>query len=148
MPITTNLRLLDSTREEEGTASLVQTMETFLAQFRWAKVKGLPWVGESIPGVVGVILVELETFEEEVDQYIWVIVGDVPPAYISSQSANSPREVLECYIAEMRAWVEAVRKGDSTDGLIPVNAAPTEANAAALDSRLTFLENRIVPDLQ
>lgn len=147
MSITATVRPLDLNQEEEGTDSLVQAMNTFLSQFHWAKVKGLPRVGESLPGIVGVFLVELQPSEKDIDQYIWVVVGDVPPAYISSQYAQSPKEALLCYIAEMRAWVEAVRQGKGTDELIPVNGEPTEENAAALSSRLTFLENSVLAEM-
>jgi hypothetical protein len=53
---------------------------------------------------------------------------------------------LDGYIGEMEAWVEAVENGQTTDDLIPVNAAPTLQNAEALKSRLGFLEREILPD--
>lgn len=148
MNIHAGVRRLDLAREEQGTDVLVESVYSFLRQFRWANVKEPLWVGESIPGVLGLFLVELMPSEEDIDQFIWVVVGDVPPAYLSSQFANSPREALECYIAEMRAWVMAVRQGEPVDDLIPVNADPTQENASALSSRLSFLEERIVPDLE
>jgi len=54
---------------------------------------------------------------------------------------------LQGYIEEMSAWVEAVRKGELVDDLIPVNAAPTKENASALFTRLRFLEREILPGL-
>jgi hypothetical protein len=148
MNVPVNVRRLDLSQEEPGTDALVQSANSFLEQFAWARVKGSPWVGDAIPGILGLFLVELEPSEVDIDQFIWVLVGDIPPAYISTQYASSPKEALECYIAEMRAWETAVRKGESTEGLIPVNGDPTEANAAVLSSRLLFLETRVLPDLE
>lgn len=125
----------------------MSSMDAFLGGFSWATRTGNVWVGDSIPGVLGLFLVELDPPSEEIDRYIWVVVGDVPPAYISSEFANSPREALEGYIAEMEAWIEAVEKGEPVDDLIPVNGAPTQANAAALRSRLSFIQSKILPDL-
>lgn len=141
------VRMLNLASEETGTDELVSSMDKFLGGFRWAERTGNVWVGDSIPGVLGLFLVELNPAAEDIDQYIWVIVGDIPPAYISSEFAKSPKEALEGYIAEMAAWVEAVEKGESVDDLIPVSGAPTQANAAALRSRLSFIESRILPGL-
>jgi hypothetical protein len=74
-------------------------------------------------------------------------VGDIPPAYLSSEYARSPKEALEGYLAEMGVWVKAVENGDAVDDLIPVDGAPTMENARALKSRLTFLESEILPSL-
>ena len=41
----------------------------------------------------------------------------------------------------MSEWVDQVRSGGSLDGIIPVDAPPTAANADALDRRLTFIRS-------
>jgi hypothetical protein len=138
-----NIRPLDLAIEEDGTEALVRSMDEFLARFKWARRTGNTWIAESVPGVLGVFLVELEPSSEDVDRYIWVVVGDVPPAYISSALAQSPRQALQGYIEEMSAWVAAVQRGESVEGLIPVNAPATRRNAEALQSRLYFLSSRM-----
>jgi hypothetical protein len=97
--------------------------------------------------VFGLFLVELDPGSADVDRYVWVAVGDIPPAYISTECALSPREALEGYLAEMGAWVKAVGNGESVDDLIPVNGAPTIDKATALKSRLSVLESEILPML-
>jgi hypothetical protein len=139
-----NVRSLDLASEEPGTGELVSSANAFLDEFRWAKPTGKIWVGEAIPEVLGVFLLELDPGFEDIDRYIWVVVGDVPPAYISSEHARSPKEALEGYVAEMRAWVRAVENGEPVDHLIPVNGAATKANAVALKSRLEFIAARIL----
>jgi hypothetical protein len=140
-------RPLDFTSEEPGTEELFSAAKAFLAGFHWAKQTGKVWVGESIPRVLGLFLFELAPVSADVDRYIWVIVGDVPPAYISSEYAKTPREALESYISEMDAWAEAVERGEAVDELIPVNGDPTKENAAALKSRLSFIAKKIIPHL-
>jgi hypothetical protein len=143
-----HIRPLDLDSEEPGTEELLSAVNSFLAGFRWAKQAGNVWVGESIPGVLGLFLVELVPVSEDIDRYIWVVVGDVPPAYISPEYAKSPREALEGYVGEMEAWVEAIQKGEPVDDLIPVNGAPTRENAAALKSRLLFIADKIISHLE
>lgn len=142
-----NIRPLSIQAEESGTEELVSSMNTFLGGFSWVRQTGNVWTALSIPGVFGLFLVELDPGSADVDWYIWVAVGDIPPAYISTEYALSPAEALEGYLAEMRAWAKAVENGESVDDLIPVNGAPTMDNAKALKSRLSFLESEILPML-
>ncbi len=133
--------------EEEGCDALLTKSNEFLDAFRWARRTGKVWVGDCVPGVWGLFLVELDPPTPEIDQCVWTIVGDLPPAYISTVYAKSPRAALDGYIGEMEAWVDAVENGKPMDDLIPVNSAPTPANAKALKSRLAFLEREILPYL-
>ncbi len=72
-----------------------------LDTFSWATRTGEVWAGECIPGILGLFLVELEPARPEIDEYIWVVVGDLPPAFLSSLYAKSPRGVLDGYIGEI-----------------------------------------------
>jgi hypothetical protein len=143
-----HVRPLAQHDEEEGCGSLVDKATAFLGGFAWANNRKNLWVADCIPGVLGIFLVELDPQGQDVDQYIWVVVGDLPPAYLSSEYAKSPKDALDGYMGEMLAWVEAVEKGEPTDELIPNNGAPTLANARALRSRLEFLGREVLPHLQ
>jgi hypothetical protein len=132
--------------EGEDCQSFVTEAHDYIAGFDWAK-PGRFWVGECIPGVIGIFLVELDSSSVDIDPFTWVIVGDLPPAYISPAYAGSPREALDGYIAEMMAWVEAVEKNETVDDLIPVNSPPTHENAASLKGRLEFLRREVLPQV-
>jgi hypothetical protein len=134
-------------QEEEGCDALVLKVNEFLDKFKWASGRKNLWVADCIPGVLGIFLVELDPQGRDIDQYIWVVVGDLPPAYLSSEYAKSPKDALDGYIGEMMAWVEAVENGNPTDELIPNNGALTLANARALRSRLEFLGHKVLPHL-
>ena len=129
----------------EDCRDFVNDLQSYLAGFRWANPTGRVWVGHCSPGVIGTFLVELKPSEADVDRFIWVIVGDLPSAYLSSVYAKTPREALSGYISEMSAWVSAVEKNEPTDDLIPVNAPPTIQNASSLKTRLEFLKREVLP---
>jgi hypothetical protein len=74
----------------------------------------------------------------------WVIVGDLPPAYLVLDNAPSWKEALEGYTEEMQRWVDAVRAGHNLDGIIPVNVAPIPEHADSLDLRLRFIREKII----
>jgi len=73
-----------------------------------------------------------------------VIVGDLPSAYLVTDDAPTSEEALQADIELMDEWVEAVKQGKSVDDLIPVNAPATAAIAAMLESRLRFLQERVL----
>jgi hypothetical protein len=131
--------------EGEEAKALLEKANSSLDTFSWAKVPRKFWIGECVQGVLGLFLVQLVGADREVDPYIWVVVGDLPPAYLSSKFVHSPREAVNAYIAEMEAWVDAVEKDKPTQGLIPVDGEPTHENAMALKSRLEFLDQKILP---
>jgi hypothetical protein len=150
--LATNVRPFVAQNEETGCSILAEKADSFLANLRWAKGhKGL-WVACCVPDVIGIFKVELDTAEAkrnglDIDEHIWILVGDLPPAYLSCEYARSPKDALDGYLGEMNAWVEAVEKGEPIEDLIPVNGAPTPANAQALRNRLEFLAREILPRL-
>jgi hypothetical protein len=77
-----------------------------------------------------------------------VIVGDVPPAYITCHYAKTPYVALDGYIGAMEEWVEAAREGKSVADIIPVNVPATPAYAEMLGSRLKFLDKNVLPLLR
>lgn len=73
------------------------------------------------------------------DEWIWILVGDLPPAYITCEESPNPASALDAYIGAMDEWVNAAKNGISTNGLIPANVAPTPENAEALQKSWFFL---------
>lgn len=121
---------------------------TYLKSYAWCNsvIEGYFCFG--IGGVVEVFLFRIdrqEAGEKTVDEWLWVIVGDLPFAYLVTDVARSPKEALHTYCDLMRGWVAAVlSKGDLSD-VYPVAVEPTIENASLLSSRIDFLEEEIIP---
>jgi len=75
---------------------------------------------------------------------VWVVVGDLPPAYLAHEPGDSWQDALRGYAEEMGEWVSAVGAGASVDDLIPVNVPATREYADMLASRLEFIRTRLV----
>jgi hypothetical protein len=82
---------------------------------------------------------------EGVDEYLWVIVGDIPPAYLVTDESRTHSEALRTYITGMRQCVAAAESRQSVDELIPVNMPATRERTEVLKRRLDFLESEILP---
>lgn len=79
---------------------------------------------------------------------MWIVVGDVPPAYLPFEDCNSGMEVFETYIAGMERWVRLAREGTKPapeDCVPPVNIPATPEWAEQLDGRLHMLNKLVKP---
>ncbi len=117
----------------------------YLEAFDWCRSIEESYFGLGVSGVVAVFLFRIRPKREGIDDLLWVVVGDLPSAYLVTDNSPSPSLALECYVELMSEWVEAATKGQAIDDLIPVNVAPTLENAKLLQGRLEFLSAKIIP---
>jgi hypothetical protein len=132
---------------DEDTHLLTQMLTeatNYLSAFQWCKRIVESFFGIGVGGIMAVFLFRIKPSSEHVDEWMWVIVGDLPPAYITVDSAPNPACALDAYIGAMEEWVEAADSGRPVDNLIPVNIAPTSENARKLQRRLKFLDEEIL----
>lgn len=127
---------------------LLQDAIRYLGSFKWCLQVMESYFGIGVDSVVAVFLFRILPSSPDVDEWIWVIVGDLPPGYITTEDSPNPATALDSYIGAMTRWVEAVRAGRPLDDLIPVNAPPTQEYADQLESRLQFLDEEILEDYQ
>ena len=85
------------------------------------------------------------------DPRVWMVVGDIPPAYIDYKTCPNGAAALDGYVAEMLAWADAVKNGRPTERLIPVlrrgSLTPVEKTpsfAEMLESRMNFIKRELL----
>ena len=123
---------------------MVERARAYLEGFRWCRSVRSLFGGTAVPGVVAVFLAEIVPAEGGVDDRLWVVIGDVPPAYLVLEDLPTSTDALSAYVDHMADWVDAVRSGQSVDDLIPVNVEPTEEWADNLAPRLAFLREKVI----
>jgi hypothetical protein len=131
--------------ETELLQGMLKEAKEFLGAFDWCESIEESFFGLGVGGVVAVFLFRICPKREGIDDLLWVVVGDLPPAYLVTDNSPSPALALEGYVELMSEWVEAATNGKPVDGLVRVNVAPTPENAKLLESRLAFLNNEIIP---
>lgn len=120
----------------------------YITSFSWCKNIKETYLGIGYPGIICIFLFRIQPTKENVDEWNWVIVGDLPPAYISAYGFPNPATALDGYIGAMSDWVEAVKAGKDVSKLIPVNVPATIEWAEELDKRLKFLRDEILSDYE
>lgn len=123
---------------------LHQEARAFLESFAWCNSIIEDRIGFVYPSIVGVFLFKFVVTAKEREDWVWVITGDIPPAYIACEDSPNPATALDAYIGAMQEWIEAAENGAATGHLIPVKVEPTPENAARLKVRLEFLDEKIL----
>lgn len=136
----------EDVEETEELRALARNAKQFITGFPWCAAIERGFSGVVIPSVIGTFLFVIRPTKPDIDTTLWVIVGDVPPAYLVVDEATSPALALKKYVELMSAWVNAVEQGDSVEDLIPVNVPPMKEYAAKLRTRLIFIQERILPE--
>ena len=120
----------------------------FLEYYKWCREIKDSYIGMLYPGILAIFLFKISPSREDVDEWIWVVVGDLPPTYLTIDGCPNPATALDGYIGAMHEWAQAATEGASVEKLIPVNVPATEENAKMLQSRLDFLDKNILVKYQ
>ena len=136
--------------EDEEDTGLLTEMATwarnYVTWFDWClPIRGM-YFAYGIGGIVAIFLFEFEGKIGGTDDKLWVVVGDLPPAYMIVEPNDSAKEALETYCQLMQGWIATVRNGGNFDKVYPVSAPRTAENAEGLKSRLAILREDIIPE--
>lgn len=123
---------------------LAREARKFLAGFSWCKTIDEQYLAWAIAPIVSVFFFRITPSRLEVDTELWVVVGDLPPAYLICDNAHTWQQALDAYGVEMMEWVKAVHAGKSVEKIIPVNVPPTQQYADMLESRIKTIWEKFV----
>ena len=137
--------------DDEDTALLrgmLEEAKNYVLSFSWCESIISSFFAGGVGKIFAIFLFKIAPLRSDVDQWMWIVVGDIPPAYLPLQDCKSSREVFETYLAGMKRWVELARQGREgtrEDGVPPVNVPATPEWAETLDKRLRSLADLIRP---
>jgi hypothetical protein len=118
----------------------------FLESLSWCTEVRAAYFGVGVGGVIAVFLVEVVVKGVELE-WLWVVAGDLPPAYVAADRAPTPCAALSAYCELLERWVEAVRQGTLGAAIFPLPLEPTTELATELSSRLATLRRIVLPAL-
>ncbi|HEX9217950.1 MAG TPA: hypothetical protein VF864_13320 [Gemmatimonadales bacterium] len=130
--------------EHPEVRELAERTQDFVQSFAWCDRVTASSMAFAVAGVIGVFKVDLVPALPAADPTVWVVVGDLPPAYLAYEAGDTWQDALRGYVEEMGLWVQAVRDGKSVQELIPVNVPPTMIYAEQLNTRLEFIRTEFL----
>jgi hypothetical protein len=84
--------------EDEEETQLLRSMaaqaETYLSGFAWCQSIKAKYFGAGVGQVLAVFLFSIVPSRANVDEWVWVVVGDIPPAYLVIDECKSPSSAL------------------------------------------------------
>ena len=98
--ITDTTPVCDLTDPEE--IALACRATAFLTSFRWCSAVKESYQAFEVADKLGVFLFHIEPKLVGVDDTFWVVVGDLPPAYLVCENAKDWYQALQRYIEEMQ----------------------------------------------
>lgn len=130
----------EETRLLQGMA---EAAREYLASYTWCRQIQETYFGGGVGGIFAVFLFRIRAGRSEIDPWIWVMTGNVPPAFLPISDCGSPAQAFAMYLVGMGKWAALARLGKSgspEEGVPPVDAAPTPERGEDLQRRLFSLE--------
>lgn len=139
------LDTLTEIEEIQSVLALYDEAKKYLENFTWCFSTKKCWYDKDhgIYEKIGVFLFEIEPQNYTIDDFIWVIVGDLPSVYLD-KTVTTGREALETYCELMQEWADNVKNGKSLEDCYPVEADPTIENVGILSSRIAFIRRELL----
>ena len=133
--------------EIQSILALHNKAKEYLEDFDWCISIKKCWYDKEhgIYEKIGVFLFEIEPINDTVDDFVWVIVGDLPSVYLDKRFTTG-KEVLETYCELMQEWADNVKNRKSLDECYPVPVDTTTENADLLSSRISFIRRELLID--
>lgn len=119
---------------------LAARAKAYLESMPWCKRILDGWLDYSCGHIIGIFYFHILPGRPRTPRFVWVIVGDLPPAYMDGEFHRSGPDALDAYVSEMQEWVNRVRSGrELDDDVIDVNVPPEKEWADLLQTRLVMI---------
>jgi hypothetical protein len=134
--------------------SLVNEGYQFLTRHSWCLSVRHSYLCELWEGILAILYFEIEPASTDIDDSVWIIAGDISPAYIDVAICQTVRDALEAYIDVLQDWIDAVLKEESVSEMMPlyvrysmnrIPATPEYANL--LQYRVKYIRDKLLPEL-
>jgi len=120
----------------------------YLRPFPWCAAILESYFGGGVGKIFGVFCYHIVPARADVDEWLWVVEGDIPSTYIQvSDECRTPLALFETYDWGMSKWIELARQRQTSPEVPSVNVPPTPEWAEELNGRLQMLRHVIKPFL-
>ncbi len=134
----------EDAEENKLLSESLELAREYLSSFKWCRKILESHFGLGAGDLVAVFLFRIEP-TGGASEWVWIVVGDLPPAYVDTEGASTPNAALDVYCNLMEDWCEAVRTKGDLEQVFPVEADPTEENASELEERIEYLRTEVIP---
>jgi hypothetical protein len=132
--------------DDEDTAllrNMALSATKYLESFDWCVSIVSCFFAKGIGGIFAVFLFRIVPANASIDEWLWVVDGDLPSAYLPLQDAKSAAEVFHLYVAGMTRWVAYARSGQRQmpEDVPPLNYPANLEWADSVEHRVNSLQS-------
>lgn len=98
---------------------LINESKIYLASQKWCGEIYEGWLFTNIGYALCIFLYRIDKLQSSEDNLVWIVVGDIPPAYLDTYNVESTKEVIENYIELVEDWIENAESGNSFEDCFP-----------------------------
>lgn len=137
--------LKDEIENVDEVLALSMEAQNYLSSFNWCNSILDGWLVKEWGYILCVFYFKIRPSPDSgADEFVWIIVGDIPPAYIDIKSAHDEFDALEVYVSLMEEWINNVKKGKSVDNCFPISVSPSKKHAIMLSNRIDIIKNDLI----
>ncbi len=120
----------------------------YVRNFEWCVELHERYFGHGVGGVVALFLFRITIRGFEAPEWVWVIIGDLPSAYLEFEGFETPRAALLRYIEGLEEWLAASPEERASGELIPIKVPPGPEFAEMLSARAATLRSLVLPHVR
>lgn len=122
--------------------------KNYLLGFKWCTEIKSSFLYTNLGSTFCIFLFEIVNSQSNEDDFLWVIVGDIPPMYLDVYGPQTTKEVVEDYIGLSEDWISHVKGGKLVNECYPFNVEPTIEIAELLEKRVSFMKNTLLDNME
>lgn len=126
---------------------LINESKIYLASQKWCGEIYEGWLFTNIGYALCIFLYRIDKLQSSEDNLVWIVVGDIPPAYLDTYNVESTKEVIENYIELVEDWIENAESGNSFEDCFPFKSDTPEESITMLKTRIQLLKNSFLPNI-
>lgn len=119
----------------------------YIQGFQWCKEVKESVLYLNLGSTLCIFLLEIENSSSTEDNFLWIMVGDIPSMYLDVYGPKTTIQVIEDYVFLAKQWISKVESGLSVANCYPFEAAPTLEMAEMLKKRIKFYEEKLIPNI-
>ncbi len=120
----------------------------YLSSFDWCRQIKTSSIYLNLGSTLCVFLFEIKNSASNDDNFLWVVVGDIPSLYLDTHGPKTTAEVLEDYTNLADNWVVHIKERKSVKDCYPFMTEPTIEMADMLEKRSLFIKNTLINNIE
>ena len=138
--------ILKTYANDVETIKLAKTASTYLYSHIWCDKIEKQWFVANWENLLAIFFFKITTNTKDVNEYVWLVVGDLPSICIDVESAANEQEVVKAYVGIMEDWIKCVHNKGNIKKCYPINVPPTKGYADMLKVRMSLIKEHILEE--